>query len=173
MAVLIRRALVAGAVAALATLGACYDPTVRDCVVSCTGAGQCAGDQVCGADGWCAAPAVAGSCATADAAIPMIDAAQDAPVDASPMVDAASATLRLVISGKGKIVSDQPGVQCTNNPGDCSFSIAAGTAVVLTAVNTNPNYTFVDWATPNCQGQGTSCTLTVAAPVSLVTATFE
>ncbi len=170
MAVLIRRALVA---AALAALGACYDPTVRDCVVSCTGAGQCAGDQVCGADGWCAAPTVAGSCAQVDAAGSTIDAAQDAPVDAAPMFDAAPATLRLVISGKGKVVSDQPGVQCTSNPGDCSFAIAAGTAVVLTAVNTNPNDTFVDWATPNCAGQGMSCTLTVAAPVTLVTATFE
>jgi len=177
---LLRSALGLTAVAALATVGACYEPSVRDCAVSCTGGDQCAADQVCRADGWCTAPGYTGSCAT-DAARP--DAAPDDAThldgptgdatDAGDPIDAGDATLRLVISGRGRIVSDQPGVECAGNAADCSFTVRVGTRVVLTAQNIHPNFQFVDWSTPNCMGQGMSCTLTVAAPLTLVGATYQ
>jgi len=47
-------------VAMLAT--ACYDPELRDCTVTCHGKHDCAEGQVCGSDGYCAAPDVANKC---------------------------------------------------------------------------------------------------------------
>jgi hypothetical protein len=63
----------------------CYDPAVRDCTIACTAGDRCGPGQVCGSDGWCAAPAVAGRCkalATPDAHVaPRPDAG--AAIDAS------------------------------------------------------------------------------------------
>lgn len=57
------------AVLAVAVLAGCYQPSVADCTVTCTSETSCAEGQVCGADGWCAAPSIAGRCASvADAA---------------------------------------------------------------------------------------------------------
>lgn len=36
--------------------GGCYSPSLRDCTVSCANPTDCAGDQVCTSNGWCAAP---------------------------------------------------------------------------------------------------------------------
>ena len=47
-------------VAHLATVAACYDPTVRDCTVQCSSTTDCTGGQHC-SNGWCAMPAH-GSC---------------------------------------------------------------------------------------------------------------
>ena len=46
-------------VLALAPLAACYTPDLRDCTVTCTAADDCAGDEVCGPQGLCAAQGVA------------------------------------------------------------------------------------------------------------------
>jgi hypothetical protein len=53
--------------ALIVALAACYSPTLRDCTLQCASAHDCAGGQVCGNDGYCAAPDVAGHC-VADAA---------------------------------------------------------------------------------------------------------
>jgi hypothetical protein len=56
--------------ALIVALVGCYSPTLRDCTLQCESPHDCAGGQVCGSDGYCAAPAVAGHCiaALADAA---------------------------------------------------------------------------------------------------------
>ncbi|HEY5938375.1 MAG TPA: hypothetical protein VIU61_27170 [Kofleriaceae bacterium] len=57
-----------GVLARLIALGivvaGCYEPTLSDCTVECGASADCANGQVCGTDGFCAAPGVAGSCAT-------------------------------------------------------------------------------------------------------------
>jgi hypothetical protein len=82
----VRRALV---VLAFAGLAGCYDPSYRNCTVACAQASECSPDQICGADGWCAAPDVAGRCegirdAEPDALPP------DADVTDSPAPDAST-----------------------------------------------------------------------------------
>lgn len=165
------------------TLAACYQPTLRDCTVSCTSAADCAGDQVCGSSGWCAAQGVVCSLdadaatdgADTDAGDGAIDARMDAPndgaIDAQP-IDA-GATLRIVISGRGSVIGDFPGVDCMSPPGDCSYGIDPGTVVMLTAVDGPGGHDFVDWTTPNCMGMGRTCVVTVTAPITLVGASFN
>lgn len=51
------------ALAGLVLIAACYAPTLRDCAVACSAATDCTGGQVCGADGYCSSPDVAGQCA--------------------------------------------------------------------------------------------------------------
>lgn len=170
------------AVAAATTMSACYQPTLRDCTVSCTSAADCAGDQVCGANGWCAAQGVVCSldpdAASPDAAGPDAgdtDAADgDAmmPTDGTPMIDA-GADLRIVISGRGSVVGDYPGVDCMSPPGDCTYGISPGTMVMLTAVDGPGGHAFVDWTTPNCMGMGRTCVVTVTAPITLVSVAFN
>ncbi len=72
-------------VATMVLAAACYDPSLRNCTVTCVAAGDCASGQVCGADGWCAAEAIAGQCAAyLDGGL--ADAAE--PTDGTPPVDA-------------------------------------------------------------------------------------
>jgi hypothetical protein len=173
---------IAAAIAA-ASLVACYQPTLRDCTVSCTSAADCAGDQVCGAGGWCATEGVAcsvepdatendaitdasGNDASDDDGTMPIDASTDVPIDAG-------AVLRTVISGRGSVAGDYPGVDCMGPQGDCSFGIPPGTSVMLTAVDGPGGHAFVDWTTPNCMGMGRTCTVTVTAPITLVGVTFN
>ena len=168
------------AIAACAS-AACYQPTLRDCTVSCSSAADCAGDQVCGTSGWCAAQGVVCSLAP-DAAVDGAgtDASDDdasnidaaATIDASMMIDA-GADLRIVITGRGSVAGDFPGVDCMAPPGDCTYGISPGTVVMLTAVDGPGGHAFIDWTTPNCMGAGRTCTVTVAAPVTLVAASFN
>jgi hypothetical protein len=53
----------------------CYDPSLKNCTIECTSAGDCLGDQVCTSDGYCAATNVlrcdgSGQAITVDAAPP-------------------------------------------------------------------------------------------------------
>jgi hypothetical protein len=168
-------------------LAGCYQPTLRDCTVTCRGADECASGQVCGSDGWCAAPDVAGTCglvvdgAAADAGRadgplvdgPLVDGPLvDAGLDARP-VDAPGAVLHVLVSGKGKVVVDPLSVECVGPPGDCTYGANPGDDVTLTAVATNGGHAFSDWSTANCQGQGVSCTVTIMAPATTVGATFQ
>ena len=184
--------LLAGGLLVGSLLAGCYQPTLRDCTVSCRGADECASGQVCGSDGWCAAPDVAGTCglvvdgAAADAARtdgplvdgPLVDGARldargpDARADARP-VDAPGAVLHVLISGKGKVSVDPLGVACTAPPGDCTYGASSGDDVTLTATATDGGHHFVDWSTANCQGMGASCTVTITAPTTTVGATFQ
>ena len=172
--------------ALVVTLAACYRPDARDCTVSCAGADDCVDGQVCGADGWCAAPGVAGSCGDEpgdDAAVPSHDApesredaAPDAEVPDAAPPDAPGAELRVVVSGRGKVVIEPLGVECegmTGIPGDCTFPASPGLEVTLLPVDTHPQDTFAGWTTANCQDSPGACVLDVGAPVTLVGASFE
>jgi hypothetical protein len=169
--------LKAAALVLLAAAAGCYQPSARDCTVSCQGAGDCLGGQVCGADGWCAAPGVAGTCGSIDHdAATGSDAEPDAvPADAAPP-DAASASLHLVVSGRGKVIVEPLGVECVStngNPGDCTFPASPGTEVTLLPTDTHPQDTFAAWTTANCEAETGACVITIEAPVTLVGASFQ
>lgn len=168
------------ALAALA-LGACYRPDARDCTVACDDPGDCLDGQVCGASGWCATPDV--SCKVGDDAAPdPIDGAPDdaravdgPPAPDGPPPDAAGAELRVLVSGRGKVVVEPLGVECvgtTGAPGDCTFGVAPGTEVTLVPLQTHPNYPFAEWTTANCAGETGACTVTVDPPSVVVAASF-
>jgi len=189
--------LAAGLVLAGALLAGCYQPSLRDCTVSCHAAGDCASGQICGSDGWCAAPDVAGTCgliadgATVDGSVvdgsvvdgpehdgPVADASNidasrpDARPDASPP-DAAGAVLHVLVSGHGKVLIDPLGVECTSPPGDCSYGANPGDTVSFTAKTTDGSHKFLGWTTSNCMGQGVQCVTTIIAPATTVGAQFE
>jgi hypothetical protein len=160
----------AGAASALVT--ACYSPSLRDCTVSCGGPADCAPGQVCGDDGMCASPEVAGRCAmeSPDAGMqmempppppPPRDAAvADAP---APPTDAASLVrLRVQVEGKGSVQIDGRGTCSSTDPshGDCMYDIPLGVAQRVQAVAIDPNQTFAGWTSFVCAGQGSMCTFT-------------
>jgi hypothetical protein len=140
-------------------LASCYQPDVLDCVVACSGANECAADQVCGADGWCASPEVAGQCATVSAA--------------DGGLDVATTELGVIVNGKGRVVADPPTVGCDgespNEPVECSFAVTTGNPLTLTAVAIHHGWRFVGWAGATCGDQATeTCELVVVAPVTVV-----
>src|SRR2546421_11344635 len=144
-------------VLAFAVLAAgCYDPAPRDCTVSCQAAGDCVAGQVCGTDGFCAAPEIAGTCKSRGA-------------DAGRPPDAAGASLHVMVAGPGRITDTSGAIQCAM---DCSFTVAPGRAITLNAVP-NEDKQLDHWTTANCAGQDTSCTITVDAPVVTVGVKFH
>src|SRR3954465_13952903 len=72
-----------------AILSGCYEPSVRDCTVSCSGTDECAGGQVCGAQGYCVDEGVSCSNAAPDAGPMMV--ALRVQIDGSGMVQIAGA----------------------------------------------------------------------------------
>ena len=163
--------------AALALLLAgCYDPSLRDCTVTCHAAGECASGQVCGADGYCASPSVAGTCKPADAHESEIDAPLaiiDAPPPDAGPPDATPAQLHITIAGKGKVVDSTSVITCNAPPGDCLFTVDSGATITLTAVASGAGHPFADWTTANCMGMGPTCTVTIDASVVTVSAKFN
>jgi hypothetical protein len=152
------------AVACLALAG-CYSPSLRDCTLSCGSPDDCAAGQVCGADGWCAAPAVAGRCPG------LVDAGpRDAgPADASP--DAAmTILLRVQIDGKGSILVDGHG-SCSSQGaqhGDCTFTVAARVALTAYAVAIPLGNTFTGWTSATCKDAPATCTFTPMVATTIV-----
>jgi hypothetical protein len=151
------------AIAGLAVLAGCYDPTVRDCTVSCASRTDCTGSQICGEDGLCAAPGVAGRCMTSRS-----DAAVDTPGDA-PRVP-----LRVQITGKGAVVVVDHDTCSSQGPqhGDCTYDITYGVQQSVVAVEISRTEKFTRWATIPCSGQDASCTFTAMAR-TIVAAEFS
>ena len=122
-------------------LGACYAPELRDCTVTCSASTDCADDQVCGVDKFCASPDVANEC--------------DAVGSGSGMT---TVTLRITVEGSGKVVVKDIG-ECdahSDLAGDCTWQLAIGTRVELEASSGK----FDKWTSPACSGQDKSCTFT-------------
>lgn len=170
--------------AVLAGAPGCYSPSLADCTVSCAGPSECASGQVCGNDGLCAAPEVAGRCMIApdagadaaldagviiDAPIPvMIDAAVP---DAPPPPPPKTVKLRVQIGGKGRVVVDGRGTcSASAGPGggDCTFDVARGAAQTVRAVPIQLDQRFLSWSSPTCRGQSATCTFTPAADTVVV-----
>lgn len=132
----------------LLALTACYSPDTRNCTVSCASAVECGNGQVCGADGFCAEPSLAGHC---NAASPDAGARET------------NVALRITIQGRGRVTIQGVGVCDTSqtNHGDCTLMVPPRVARTLAAVATNND--FVGWTTSNCSTQGVTCTLTPVA----------
>jgi hypothetical protein len=180
---LLERIYALAVVAALVVLAGCYAPSLRDCAVSCAGPADCAPAQVCGDDGLCAAPEVAGHCAmTSVDAGRMPDAAPPLPRDAAPPrdsappVDAAEPDAPLVvklhvqIEGKGSVVVDGRGTCSSTDPshGNCMYDIALGVAQRVQATEIDPMQSFLGWTSITCAGQGPTCTFTPPVAVTIV-----
>lgn len=159
--------LLAGiAAAAGLALAGCYSPSLRDCTVSCGSASDCATDQVCGADGMCASPAVAGQCAA------RVDAGHDAPA----RLDAALAdappdmgrTIRLTVQvmGKGSVTVEGIGTCSSQDPdrGNCVYDVVAGAPLIAQASPLTMNDAFAMWSSATCAGQGARCQFTPVIP---------
>ncbi|MDQ3298581.1 MAG: hypothetical protein M3619_18500 [Myxococcota bacterium] len=117
--------------------GACYAPEVSDCTVTCTtSAAKCAADQVCGSDGYCAAPEVAGQCEGGG----------------STMV-----ALRIVIEGGGRVTVKGIGECRSDAGGDCTWQLEPARSIELSA-----NGDLAQW-TSGCSGSASTCLL---APTS-------
>jgi hypothetical protein len=130
------------ALVTLTVLSSCYAPDLRDCTVTCSGASACAGGQVCGPDGYCAAPGVAGMCG----ALNGVDAASDA----TPRV-----VLHIQIMGNGRVdVTGAGTCSSASGPGDCLISVPKGMVQLRAIVVDKP---FDLWTTAPCTGQTTTC----------------
>jgi len=140
------------ATASLATtslLIACYDPEARDCTVTCSANEPCTGDQVCGSDGFCASPAIAGHCGdTADAAVPRV-------------------SLQIVVEGGGKVSVTDVGT-CYST---CTYDVTANMQLELKAIDGGERE-FVEW-TETCTGSDKSCVVTPMLPITIVAAKFQ
>lgn len=160
--------------ALVALLSGCYSPRLRDCVVTCTTGDDCGPNQICGADGRCAAPDVAGSCSTTaelpDAGVQVAPDARmiDAPLDSQPL-----ASLVVQIAGKGTVTVTGIG-SCNSNAAShaCTFPVTANTTVELVATGLSGD-DFDRWQSAACAGQDETCTTTVASPSTTVAAKFS
>lgn len=169
---------VLGVVAAAGlALAGCYSPSLRDCTVSCGSAGDCATGQVCGADGMCASPAVAGRCRrVVDAGIPDAPVRPDAapPRDAAPPPDA-SRTVRLTVQimGKGSVTVDGAGSCSSQDPdrGSCMYDVVPGAPLSAQANPIAVSDVFTMWTSMTCAGQGARCVFTPVA-ATVITARF-
>ncbi|MBA3460093.1 MAG: hypothetical protein H0T46_09050 [Deltaproteobacteria bacterium] len=133
----------------LAILSGCYAPEVRDCTVSCSSPDECAGGQVCNAQGYCA-----------DEGITCGNSAVDAG-DTRVM-------LRVQVMGKGRV--DVIGASSCGGagPSDCMIPVPKG-PVTLNAVSTGDDF---DRWTAGCTTGSSTCSVTVDAPMT-VGARFE
>ena len=171
MAILIRLGL-----ASVAIVAGCYSPELRDCVVSCATAADCAPDQVCGEDNVCAAPELAGRCAgrtvPTDAPGPMTI---DAPrlVDAAPPIDASlQRILRIDISGRGGVTIAGVGTCHYSAMLPCTAVVVAGVPTLLEA-EPDRDARFDKWESGPCMGQDETCTFVPTLPITDVKAKFR
>jgi hypothetical protein len=166
---------------ALALASGCYAPDVRDCTVSCTAETDCAAGQVCGADRFCAAPPIAGRCASLPDDAGVHDDGSKLPVDAAPVSPPPDAkpdappppppttTVHVKVDGQGRITVQGGGTCASGMPqnGDCSFTMQIGE--VTSAVATpNEDQRFDKWTTTPCIVEPSStCNFTVLGPTDI------
>jgi hypothetical protein len=172
--------VLAPAVAGLVAVAGCYSPSLRDCTVTCSAESDCAAGQVCGDDGLCAGPDLAGHCS---APMPAPDAGPgpgsrpDAAiaVDAGPAIDAAPppdapafVALRIQIDGKGTVFVDGRFGCSSTGPqkGDCTYDVARGVAQTIRAVSMPDP--FLSWTSVTCRGTNPVCTVTPTVSVIVV-----
>jgi hypothetical protein len=147
------------AAAAGLALAGCYSPSLRDCTVSCGSASDCASGQVCGPDGMCASPAVAGRCRT------LVDAGNlDAPAHPDAALPDAGRTVRLTmqIIGKGSVFVEGVGACSSQDPdrGNCMYVVVAGAPLTAQANPIAAGDVFVMWSSITCADQDARCQFT-------------
>ena len=163
-------------VAAIALAG-CYAPALRDCTVSCASPSDCARGQVCGDDGMCASPEVAGQClAEPPDAAPGPDSGlpPDAVTDAAMPDSPALVGLRVQITGKGSVAIDGIGACSSQDPphGDCMYDISPGVTQRARAIPTELDQVFAGWTSMTCARQGAICTF-IPQAATIIVAKFE
>lgn len=128
-------------------VGGCYDPTTADCTVTCGGADECASDQICGSDGYCAAPEIAGHCA---------------PV-----------ALEIVLDGDGVVTLDGIGECDSRSATDsrCVYMVPPNQPRLLSAMP-HGDEDFRQW-TAACVGATSTCEITPVTDVTRVGAKFD
>jgi hypothetical protein len=157
----------AAGLAALALAG-CYSPTILDCTVSCKSPEECVGGQICGKDGLCAAPELAGRCrGPRDAALPHDTSTSGS--DGSAIV-----SLHVQVTGKGSVFVEGHGNCSTVDPqhGDCFFDIAQNVAQTVQALAVQPDQSFTSWTSATCNGSNARCTFTPMTATTIA-AKFE
>lgn len=138
------------ALAALALLApaACYAPRLPDCTAPCSSDLDCPPDQSCGAEGYCVAP-------------DLICAPADRP-DAPPLP---SVRLRVVVEDGAVEVQ---GIGECDGFGSlertCMFDVPQQVLLMLIAT-AHPRYKFDKWSGV-CDGQGPTCSVILAAPLT-------
>jgi hypothetical protein len=165
--------VLAGLAAAGLVLAGCYSPSLRDCTVSCGSAADCATGQVCGADGMCASPAVAGRCAAVDAGAPDAPASRDAGLPDAPPDAARTVRLTVQIMGKGSVAIAGVGGCSSQDPdrGNCVYDVVAGAPLTAQAMPIAPTDAFALWSSITCAGQGARCQFTPVL-ATVITARF-
>jgi len=159
---LLGRSLAAGLVA----LAGCYSPTVLDCTVSCGSPHDCVSGQICGNDGLCATPEVAGRCGgLRDAGLPR---------DAAGSDGSAIISLHVQITGKGSVFVEGRGTCSSMDPqrGDCIFGIPLDVAQTVEALAIEPDQAFTSWTSVTCNGPNARCTF-IPVAATVITAKFE
>lgn len=139
------------AMLALVVTAGCYDPDLPDCTLTCNGNDSCGPGQVCGNDGYCAAPAVAGTC--------------------GPAVEMAQLVIR--VDRKGRVTLDNPAFACESTGGmqTCTTMVPKTGWTDLHAVRTDKE--FERWTSLRCAGQGETCHLLLGDPMIEVAAKFR
>jgi hypothetical protein len=160
----------------LLSMSACYEPVLRDCTVSCETSADCATGQVCGNDGLCAAPRIAGSCAGGDVGVSIDAGASDAVLstDVGSVIDAGfvdaetTVSLRVRISGKGIVAVDSHGECRSEEPqdGDCVYEIAQGVQRAR-ALPLEVEHRFVGWTMGPCIDQLSICTFAAVGATTI------
>jgi hypothetical protein len=180
--------LLGRAIALSFVASACYSPDLRDCTVSCSAPGDCASGQMCGPQGFCAAPDV--SCASgggggggsSDAGVPIrdaheVDAETIAPADAMPDPPDAptQTTVHVKIDGQGRVTIIGVGT-CESDPpqkGDCTFVVLPNIALIATA-SPYPDWRFEKWTSAQCMAESTTtCTFAAHGAVTNLSLKFR
>jgi hypothetical protein len=146
----------------------CYSPDVKDCVLRCGSAADCADGQTCNDEGTCAAPAVTCNGDTAIDAPGMV-APQDAAADAPP----GTVSITIEITGTGTVQlmgSGVAGMQtCDDSAGSgTSCTFAADPAKMATAMAMAKGQDqFMSWTSLVCAGQMMNCMFTPIGPTTI------
>jgi hypothetical protein len=148
--------------------GGCYEPELRDCTLTCSSASDCADGQVCGDDQYCAAPGIAGRCASlpGDAG----SNSRDGGIDARTIPDAAThVTLTISIEGQGRTVMLGTGTcdKAAPQNGMCMFTVPID-ALVTVQAQPYPKWRFDKWTTTPCRVSLIgSCTFTATSSLTI------
>lgn len=156
-------------------LAACYSPDLRDCVVQCASASDCAGDQFCssglctGGDSCAALNGVDGDISPTSEVDAGADAPRDTmPVDSMPIDSMPSnmATITISISGPDGRVMVMGGTTCTSATQPCTVTLTKGPHV-FHAMEGRPDKPFESWESALCSGQGMMCNAMVVGDAPL------
>jgi hypothetical protein len=153
----------------IAAITSCYSPDVKDCVLRCGSAADCADGQTCSDEGTCAAPTVTCNGDTAIDAPGMVATHDAAVADAPP----GTVPITIEITGQGTVQlmgSGVAGMQtCDDSLGSgtsCTFAADPAKQAMAMAMPKGPDQ-FMSWTSLVCAGQLMNCTFTPIGPTTI------